>query len=425
MTRTMVRGLPLDVILMGLFLGTSQPVAAQSITEFPTPNEVGDITTGPDGNLWFIDGSNNIGRITPAGVITEFSIPTANNNPGDIISGPDGNLWFTEESKIARTTPAGVIREFETTEGDLGPIVTGPDGNLWFVEQDSNHIGRISPTGILTEFSIPRACISFEFAADPLVLVTGPDGNVWFTECSHIGRITTMGSITQFSISDGFPPDDIIVGPDGNLWFTRPLAFSTDQGIGKITPSGVITWYAFPSIACNQIVSGPDGNLWCTGGNGIGDSIGGMLARITPAGVITQYTPAATAITVGPDGNLWFIDDSSNNIGRITPAGVITEFSIPTANNKPGHIIGGPDGNVWFTESDRIGRVDLSGPTSPCAGDCDASGSVTVNEIITLVNIALGNAEVAGCAAGDANQDDQITIDEILTAVNNALGGCG
>jgi hypothetical protein len=60
-----------------------------------------------------------------------------------------------------------------------------------------------------------------------------------------------------------------------------------------------------------------------------------------------------------------------------------------------------------------------------CVGDCDASGSVTVDEILTLVNIALGNAPVTTCEAGDANHDGHITVDEILTAVNNALNGCG
>jgi len=61
----------------------------------------------------------------------------------------------------------------------------------------------------------------------------------------------------------------------------------------------------------------------------------------------------------------------------------------------------------------------------PCLGDCDNSGMVTVDELLTMVNIALGNADESTCDAGDANHDDQITIDEILTAVNNALNGCG
>jgi hypothetical protein len=50
---------------------------------------------------------------------------------------------------------------------------------------------------------------------------------------------------------------------------------------------------------------------------------------------------------------------------------------------------------------------------------------VTVDDLLTMVDIALGNAEVSACAAGDSSGDEQITIDEILTAANNALNGCG
>jgi len=62
---------------------------------------------------------------------------------------------------------------------------------------------------------------------------------------------------------------------------------------------------------------------------------------------------------------------------------------------------------------------------SPCVGDCNGNGQVTVDEILTMVNIALGNTPVTTCEAGDANHDGEITVDEILTAVNNALNGCG
>jgi hypothetical protein len=59
-----------------------------------------------------------------------------------------------------------------------------------------------------------------------------------------------------------------------------------------------------------------------------------------------------------------------------------------------------------------------------CVGDCDGSGDVTINEIITMVNIALGDAPTTSCNPGDMDRDGQITVDEILTAVNNALTGC-
>jgi sugar lactone lactonase YvrE len=59
-----------------------------------------------------------------------------------------------------------------------------------------------------------------------------------------------------------------------------------------------------------------------------------------------------------------------------------------------------------------------------CGGDCNGDGQVTVGEIVTMVNIALGNVDISACTAGDANHDDQITVNEILTAVVDALNGC-
>ncbi|MBI3782947.1 MAG: hypothetical protein HY270_06055 [Deltaproteobacteria bacterium] len=60
----------------------------------------------------------------------------------------------------------------------------------------------------------------------------------------------------------------------------------------------------------------------------------------------------------------------------------------------------------------------------PCLGDCDGGDDVTVNELITMVNIALGTANVSNCPVGDADASGDITIDEIIAAVNNALTSC-
>jgi len=59
-----------------------------------------------------------------------------------------------------------------------------------------------------------------------------------------------------------------------------------------------------------------------------------------------------------------------------------------------------------------------------CLGDCNNDHSVTVDEVLVLLTISLGTADISTCAAGDANHDGQITIDEILAAVNAARTGC-
>jgi hypothetical protein len=63
-------------------------------------------------------------------------------------------------------------------------------------------------------------------------------------------------------------------------------------------------------------------------------------------------------------------------------------------------------------------------PATPCVGDCDADGTVTVDEIIIGVNIALGKADVSDCPAFDPNGSGTVTVDELLQGVNNALSGC-
>jgi len=66
----------------------------------------------------------------------------------------------------------------------------------------------------------------------------------------------------------------------------------------------------------------------------------------------------------------------------------------------------------------------LANTPKPCLGDCNGDGQVTVNELITMVNIALGSASVSTCLAGDANGDGEITVNEIVAGVNHALSGC-
>lgn len=63
-------------------------------------------------------------------------------------------------------------------------------------------------------------------------------------------------------------------------------------------------------------------------------------------------------------------------------------------------------------------------PTYACVGDCNLDNDVTVDELLTGVNIALGTARVDACSPLDANSDRAITIDEILLAVNAILTGC-
>ncbi len=289
--------------------------APGTVHQIMIPNAVatGGITKGPDGNMWFTDQGNLVGRITPAGVVSVFTVPisagapTTGNGPDAITTGPDGNLWFTENNadQIGRVTTNGNVTQFnEPHDFAFGAvdIAPGPDGNLWLTNS-VGVIGYITPGGATQDYLLPPPAISGAFG-----ITAGPGGMLWFTEsnANQIGSSTTSGSVKTYAIpTANSMPQGITAGPDGNLWFTESLA----DRIGRITPGGSVTEYPVP-----------------TGSN-----------------------PAA--ITTGPDGNLWFTEPGTNQIGRITPGGTVAQFCGYYESKEPRAIATGPDGNLWIAEN--------------------------------------------------------------------------
>jgi streptogramin lyase len=142
------------------------------------------LALGPDGNGWFTASDNTVGKVTSAGVVTKFPIPTAAARPIDITAGPDGNLWFTEYAgnKIGRITPQGVITEFPVPTPNAGPVAicVGPDGNIWFTESEANKVGRL----VLSGPASGKATLTIPTAASK----AGHDGTSFHTDIWLLNR---------------------------------------------------------------------------------------------------------------------------------------------------------------------------------------------------------------------------------------------
>jgi streptogramin lyase len=116
----------------------SRMTPAGVITTFTDPGitSPGDVVAGGDGHLWFTNRVHHtIGRITVDGVVTTF---TGAYFPETPVPGPDGNLWFLQGSQgeeVARITPAGVITPFTVKYATgISPdtLLAGTDGGIWF-----------------------------------------------------------------------------------------------------------------------------------------------------------------------------------------------------------------------------------------------------------------------------------------------------
>jgi len=59
-----------------------------------------------------------------------------------------------------------------------------------------------------------------------------------------------------------------------------------------------------------------------------------------------------------------------------------------------------------------------------CAGDCSADATVTVDELVQAVNVALGSADIIRCPNIDLDGDGMASINELVAAVRSALEGC-
>jgi streptogramin lyase len=333
-----------------------------------------------------------------AAVLAEFSVPTFNSVPEGITLGPDGNLWFTEFQaggghQIGRITPTGTITEFSGLTGAPFWITTGPNGNLWFTET-SNAVGEMTTAGALVgEFPLPIAGSGLDQIA------TGSDGSLWITEFfgGRIGKVSTAGVVTDVaSLTAGAGPTAIVGGPDGNLWFTEQSAGK----IGRITTAGAVTEFGGLSAGSTPagIAVGPDGNLWFT------EFDGNRIGRITTDGTVSEFAvPTANSqpgsLTTGPDGNIWFTEQNGNKIGRMSPAGtMLDEFAIPTPGSGPGAITAGPDQALWFTErlTNKIGRVappvvaasTTLTYTGPASGDFNDELTVSATLVDSSINPA-------------------------------------
>jgi virginiamycin B lyase len=293
------------------------------MSDFPINAAAQDITTGPDGNLWFTEtGGNAIGRMTLSGVTTEFVLPTATSYPQGLAVGPDGRIWFAEYlgPRVGAITTAGAMTEYPLPGGITGgslQVVSGPGDNVWFVA--GGGVGFFTTAGVGTLLTGPLSSTSEDAG-----IAVGPDGNLWTAAYNALYRITPSGTTTKLTVTGDIQPgaERITRGPDGNLWFTENPAVK--NGVGRMTPDGVATEYPIlPGESfryVRDIVSAPDGNLWFTETKtGVGsDPNAAAIGRITPDGTITEFDfdGAPTGITVGPDGNLWFTDPSNLEIVR-------------------------------------------------------------------------------------------------------------
>ncbi|HTW42549.1 MAG TPA: IPT/TIG domain-containing protein [Solirubrobacteraceae bacterium] len=168
--------------------GTGEPCCSVGLPEVHRLiGGVSSMATGADDDLWMSWDGTGVLRATAAGVARQYPVGTG---VSAMTVGPGDDLWFSdpEANEIGRLTPEGVLTRFsQGITSSPEAIVTGAEGDIWFTEPGAHAIGRITPEGAVTEFSegIDSA---------PVGITVGAEGDIWFTEESgQLGRLAPAG----------------------------------------------------------------------------------------------------------------------------------------------------------------------------------------------------------------------------------------
>jgi len=162
---------------------------------------------------------------------------------------------------------------------------------------------------------------------------------------------------------------------------------------------------------------------------------GTRTSAIAPTSTRTPVVPPTETPPVSPTASA---TPTASHTATVTPdtaqpsaTAEPTQTATPTAVDSAS-----PTPEITATASDTPGP-DTPTATSPpeptatatpivaiCPGDCDGSGTVEINELITCVNIALGTQPPSVCPACDPSGGGTVEINELIAAVNRALSGC-
>jgi streptogramin lyase len=217
------------------------PTKPSEIKEYTLPpqNDLGtdargasseNIAAGPNNTLWLTEpGSHAIGVVNTEGKLVHQFVLNASDDPQSIAAGPEGNMWFTDPNApyaIGRVNPAGEVSEFPAPSAPAS-IVKGPDGNMWFTQGGSSEeagVGCIIPTGQI-ELIHERT-----EGGDPVGITVDTDGTIWFTQ-SATDRLDHL-----YPVLCGATPPPPPTTTNGSTPPTTPIG--NTPGTPPITPKG-------------------------------------------------------------------------------------------------------------------------------------------------------------------------------------------
>jgi YVTN family beta-propeller protein len=360
---------------------------------------------------------------------TVLGLPiTVNALPTGIAATPDGSrVYLTDDDNmvsVIETATNSVIGSITVRAGSAG-IAIRPDGTRAYVTNFGDNSVSVIDTTTNTTVGAP-----IPVGANPLAIAITPDGarayvaNYGDNSVSVIDTaLNTVIGAPILSVASWSSPCALAVTPDGTRVY-----------VVNASGSAVVI-----STATNAVVGAPvpigDMNLVCIaftpdGTRGYVTYHDNTVAVFSPATntllgppiIIPGLLPAPTGLAITPDGTRAYVANNLSNTVAVIDT-VTNTIAGPLIDVGAGPFAVAIAPAATQPTPTRTATATRT-PAPSCTGDCNDDRTVAINELITCVNIDLGNTQVASCQPCDADGDGTVKINELIAAVSRALGGC-
>ncbi|MDO8185357.1 hypothetical protein Q5424_06740 [Conexibacter sp. JD483] len=295
-----------------LAVAAAPAVAAPAVDgDFPVSGTPGQLTLGPDGNIWVTlsSGDGDIAKIAPDGRVEEFRDAKLNGAVG-IVSGPDGRVWLTEPGRFVSFSPADPVGSATEVPAPqirfVNRVVVDDAGVLWTASDDN--VVSTTTAGVVRSFRVTGLLSARGIAF-------GGDRRLWivdFLGASVISVGRDGSDVQTFDVGAGTGPQEIAAGPGTQVAYTDP-----QNEVGRITPPGPPLRTQLPLSDPFGLTFAIDGAWW------IARFAADDLARLTPDGTVTTlggFPPAAGPrwVTSGANGTLWVSLLNTRRVARVS-----------------------------------------------------------------------------------------------------------
>ncbi|MBI1815783.1 MAG: YncE family protein [Deltaproteobacteria bacterium] len=377
--------------------------------------------------------ADSVSVLDPRTNTVVINVPVGSAN--QLAGGSDGIRMYVTEFKFAAvvgvdTRSNQVVVAFDVGAEPSGIAVTHRGDRAYVANRGDNTISFLDLAACVSTSTACASAATIAVGSEPLgVAITPADDAVYVSlqNGASVWIIDAADHHVRAKVAVGTGPRGIAFAPDG------ARAYVANHGSGTLSVLDTAALSVVDTITLGggpiAVAVAPDGRIYVSNDVGTLQAIDPKSKEIVAVAIGANTDPQGLALL--PDGSRVYVTNNApDTVAVIDTARNVVASTVRVESGPRGVAVVDvpqPTATPTATATPTVTDTPTPTPTStlgPCVGDCDHNGSVTVDELVRGVNIALGDAALDDCPAFDHDGSKVVTVDELVLAVNAALNEC-